>query len=976
MNYNSNRGSEWRRWDLHIHSDASDGNMNCDQIIDKAFEKKLSVIALTDHHTADNVDRILKLGDAKNISVIPGIEFRTDKGKRSVHIIALFPREFNGIIVSTKVLDSEILNPLGLSRTNIIQKGKIKLEKEGKQNFTEEESFKSGIFECQVNFEAAAKLIHDKLGGLVVVHAGSKSNSLEKEISHEGKPNTNLYNSLGPLKEELFNKGYIDICEIEDENDNKEFYWEKFRKPSIIGSDSHKLEKIGSKTLWIKADPTFEGLQQIIYEPDRVCLQEVPPKINLVEHYPENFIDSVIINSDNDNEEWFDRVNEIHLNCDLVSIIGNKGMGKSALADIIGAAGNANVEPYSFLNKEKFLKQNTNHQKYIGRLKFKDGSESRKNLSNPTHNSKTSSRVIYFSQSFVNTLCENEDTTRLQNEIDRVIFSHIPPESRLGTSNLSELISKRTRFIENRIVEERNKLDEINKKIIKAEEYLNNPEIKVKWINTLVEKEKLYQELSTIKIIPVESPKEDENKPLLDEVTKKKEEIGVMNKSVLDINNRIKTSNEDIYELEKVKTDILDFERKYNDLKKEIGVNSTFVKYQFKLDEIIHLNINIKPIITKIDSEKISVQELIKKRSENESKITKLNLEIKSIEKKLTDKQKTYKKYLEDLETRDKRLKEITGDYETKDSILYLKKWIKWYEEELPIGKKTLSDSRDLITKTILELINEKKKLYPELYSFAKNISDQKAKEFGIDFTDFLQFDSKFSLTTNYKINLFSYINQRYAGTFHTIEKGNEQVDLISDKIDFNKIEEIISLPKNIINALENDFSQTIPVKSDYEAQILPNKKLEFYNFLFGFSYLDPRFSITFGGKSINFLSPGERGTLLLIFYLLIDKDRRPIIIDQPEENLDNQTVFQKLVPFIKKIKNERQIIIVTHNPNLAIVCDSEQIIYAHINKNSKNLVTYTCGSIENLGIREKAINILEGTKPAFKNRKDKYQIF
>ena len=171
------------------------------------------------------------------------------------------------------------------------------------------------------------------------------------------------------------------------------------------------------------------------------------------------------------------------------------------------------------------------------------------------------------------------------------------------------------------------------------------------------------------------------------------------------------------------------------------------------------------------------------------------------------------------------------------------------------------------------------------------------------------------------------------------------------------------------------DLSDDGQKESNFEAQILENKKLDLYDFVYGFNYLDPKFNITYGGKIIDFLSPGEKGTLLLIFYLLIDKDKRPIIIDQPEENLDNETVFQKLVKFIKKVKNSRQIIIVTHNPNLAVVCDSEQIIYAHIDKDNRNLVSYTTGSIENLGIRDFAINILEGTKPAFKNRKDKYEI-
>lgn len=97
--------------------------------------------------------------------------------------------------------------------------------------------------------------------------------------------------------------------------------------------------------------------------------------------------------------------------------------------------------------------------------------------------------------------------------------------------------------------------------------------------------------------------------------------------------------------------------------------------------------------------------------------------------------------------------------------------------------------------------------------------------------------------------------------------------------------------------------------------------------------------------------------------------------MDQPEENLDNQSVYELLVKYIKKAKKRRQIIIVTHNPNLAVVCDAEQIIYAKIDKTNKNAVSYKSGSIENPEINKKIVDVLEGTMPAFSNREAKYAI-
>jgi ABC-type lipoprotein export system ATPase subunit len=92
----------------------------------------------------------------------------------------------------------------------------------------------------------------------------------------------------------------------------------------------------------------------------------------------------------------------------------------------------------------------------------------------------------------------------------------------------------------------------------------------------------------------------------------------------------------------------------------------------------------------------------------------------------------------------------------------------------------------------------------------------------------------------------------------------------------------------------------------------------------------------------------------LLIFYLLVDNGKTPIILDQPEENLDNETVFRLLVPVLSEAKKQRQIIMVTHNPNLAVVCDAEQIIRARFDRASDSTIDYDSGAIENTGYQRR----------------------
>jgi predicted ATPase len=122
-------------------------------------------------------------------------------------------------------------------------------------------------------------------------------------------------------------------------------------------------------------------------------------------------------------------------------------------------------------------------------------------------------------------------------------------------------------------------------------------------------------------------------------------------------------------------------------------------------------------------------------------------------------------------------------------------------------------------------------------------------------------------------------------------------------------------------------------------------------------------------------LSPGERGTLLLVFYLLIDKGDTPLIIDQPEGNLDNHTVAKVLVDCIKETRKKRQVFIVTHNPNLAVVCDADQVVHASMDKANGNAITYTSGSLENPVMSKYVTDVLEGTRWAFDVRDSKYEV-
>jgi predicted ATPase len=221
-------------------------------------------------------------------------------------------------------------------------------------------------------------------------------------------------------------------------------------------------------------------------------------------------------------------------------------------------------------------------------------------------------------------------------------------------------------------------------------------------------------------------------------------------------------------------------------------------------------------------------------------------------------------------------------------------------------------------------------------------------------------------------------VHQGRKGSFQGEQEGRELLRDLVQVADFASGEGVLAFVEQIVDYLEHDRRG----KDEKKLRLRLRDQLRLtatpqgvYDFLFGLSYLQPRFELRWNDKPLDQLSPGERGSLLLVFYLLIDKHDVPLIIDQPEENLDNQTITAMLVPAIKAAKERRQIIIVTHNPNLAVVCDADQVIHARLDKADGNRVTYTSGAIENPIITQLIVDVLEGTKPAFDLRDAKYEV-
>lgn len=158
------------------------------------------------------------------------------------------------------------------------------------------------------------------------------------------------------------------------------------------------------------------------------------------------------------------------------------------------------------------------------------------------------------------------------------------------------------------------------------------------------------------------------------------------------------------------------------------------------------------------------------------------------------------------------------------------------------------------------------------------------------------------------------------------------------------------------------------------ENQLMDFKKRFTDNFFDVLTFkVENKFIINYQGKPLKEHSLGQRASALILF-LLTQKDNDILIIDQPEDDLDNQTIYQDVIHEIKKLKGEMQFIFATHNANIPVLGDSEMLVACEYIAGKE--IKLETGSIDKQIIQTKIINIMEGGKDAFNIRRNIYKIW
>lgn len=1016
------RGSLWRQWDLHIHTPASfhwngekfgsdpiKNTQLIDEMIDALNKAEPAVFALMDYWTFDGwfalKKRLAESGAPKLEKVVfPGIELRLVapmNGRLNAHVIFSNKIKDQALIdFKSKLTVEHVNSPLSDDALVCLARlvGEDKLRYHGFNKNTidqnDEKALIAGSTIAEINCNSYKEAISKVPDGMAIGFMPFDTNDGLAEIKwHEHYAYAlGLFNS-SPIFETRNTDNWGAFAGTETTGNAK--WFKNFQaalnnipRLAVSGSDAHQFTGVkgdndkrgygdfpSGKITWIKADTTFYGLLQAIKEPaKRSFIGNMPPKLHELNSNKTFYIDSISIKKTlikTGIGEWLDGCN-LPLNHDLVAIIGNKGSGKSALADVIALLGNSKRKAhFSFLKKDRFRGKSGEPAKHFeGSLIWHDGSNHRSNLNDDPHPDHVE-RVRYIPQGHFEELCNEHisgNSNAFEQELRSVIFAHTDQATRLGALDFEQLVDQQESGYRNQLSDLRKDLKNLNDEIVAIENQLQvsvkaslNDKLLIKQQEILEHKKT--KPVETIKPTDELTPEQEMTSLSLEEIKKEIQELDDLN---------LKNSQKELLLMRKQKAiqnmreQAEKLERTYKQI--EIETSQDRVLLNIDMKEIIDLSIKLSPL-EKISLEIISHREEIdSNNTQSENRKIQLTIEQTTLEASLNAPQLEYQNNLKAIEAWESKLSQLIGTINTPETLEGLKARIAQIEL-LPIQHAEKLSTRLNLVGEIFDVLDKQKVARASLF---KPVQDLIQNNNLIRDEYKLQFQATLAGSSNsIAAPLFTLIKQN-VGEFRgedesylTIRKITESYDLNTRKgiLDF-----VTELYSKILNAASsaNNFGITSLLRKDKCAN-------DVYDLIFSLCFLEPRYTLLFQETQIEQLSPGQRGALLLIFYLLVDKGRTPIILDQPEENLDNATVVSLLVPVLTEAKKTRQVIMVTHNPNLAVVCDAEQVIYSSFNRKDSSKITYYSGSIENPEINTYAINILEGTKPAFNNRRIKY---
>lgn len=980
-----NRGSEWRRWEPHIHAPGT--AMNNQFSGPTAWEDYLTAleqatpaiqaIAVTDYYVTDTYEEVLRRRDAGRLPhaklVFPNVELRLDVatakgGFVNLHLF-VSPEDPNHVDELRRLLSRLQFNVMQ-DRFDCTTEDLIRLGKKADPNITDDRAALSyGANQFKVNFQKLREVFSEsgwaKKHILIAVAGGANDGTsgvreaadqtLRREI--EGFAHV-IFASSEAQRE--FWLGKRDLTPVEVRNRYGGL------KPCLHGSDAHKLEDVatpfGDRFSWIKGALEFDALRQACIDPGgRAHVGSEPP----ASATPSQVIAQIEIL----NAPWV-ATPVIPLNPGLVAIIGARGSGKTALADMI-AAGCDSITDESW-NADEWANPSflVRARPLIGDGKVKvswaAGEPSVRSLDGADANGPFAyERVRYLSQQFVEELCSSNGLTDgLLREIERVIFEAHPDDERDGALDFAELLEQRA--TRHRLARERE---------AEAVSQISDR------ISTELEKEKL---------AATYEGQMAQKKKLINAYTADRAKL-------VSAGSELRAQRH---------TDLAGAANQVRaDLRRFTGQRQTFLAMQ---DEVKDLRRNQAPETLR------QAQTRHPHSGMSDEQWAAFLLDYKG---KVDDNLATYVKWVDGKIAELKGIAPPVGDPKTpffpddtdlttlSQAVLdaEMSRLEKLVSADKETQKRYTALSGNIATETAaLQTLSDKLKDAQGAKDRARELQTEREEAYGRAFDALVAEQSvlevlyaplmarlaassgtlkKLSFSVARIANVEQWasevedglIDLRKAGSFRgkgtLLQKANE---VLKDAWETGDSAAVRVAMAEFRQLYQNDLLEHSPVAHTDQVEFRAWSK-RFAQWLFSTDHVSIRYGIDYDGVDIRKLSPGTRGIVLLLLYLALDdSDDRPLVIDQPEENLDPKSVFDELVHLFVEAKSHRQVIMVTHNANLVINTDADQIIIAESGPHPHGAlppITYTSGGLESASIREAVCNILEGGEGAFQER-------
>jgi len=1033
------RGSEWRKWDLHLHSPGTKLNdqfkislgESWDEYCRVLHDSDVQVFGITDYFSADGYFDTLANFRSKypNSSKVffPNVELRTayvvNKAQEEVNVHLIFnPFQPN--------FENKIDFFLQSLRTNKTEddsgRNVVASELNTEQDYGEATTTREFIRDALENTYGSAA---NWLDYLLIVTAAN-NDGIRPERGKQRK--LLITDELDKFSDGfLGHAGNVAYFLSPDRAEDKTKYTKP--KPVLSGCDAHSFseldERLGQFILspdgislgptWIKSDLTFEGLKQIIFEPEnRVYIGKEPEIERRVRENKTKYIKALHVTSvdgyQGDYGIWFND-EQIPLGKELVAIIGNKGSGKSAVTDIIGLLGNSHnqtsrnlgrstEELFSFLNKRKFLKKGY-AKHFYGQLVWHEGEPDRKSLDAEVAKN-LPEKVEYLPQKYLEGICANIDDDEFRATLNEVIFRYVEPRSRHGQTDLEGLIEYLTQQASEDIQKSKHKLHRANEKVMSIERKLTTDYREKIKEELRIKREELEAHQKEAPVSPPEPPDagtdstaEDAAKieSLTQAIADSDETIELLQDEQIQASELVEELGQIKQAIQREAETLLSLESQYQDTLESTGlVFKEIVKLKLDYSELDALVNNKNQRLKEIEASLLTKEDITEEfgdgKEDQAARIAAIsasvicrraNLESEKAElvERMAKPAREYQEYRNQLKIWTNRKQEICGDDQNPaaDSLKGKEKELDRIETGYPEKLRNAQLKQVQISREVFQ----KKKDLTHFYNMIKQSIDKEIGKCLDDLGDYtISVEAGLRFTSSFFEKFLRFINQSVRGSFYGIEEGKSMLKGLCDAVDnWESESEVFNAIETITEALHFDRRSDLSPSDDKDRDIFTQMKnqenpvVELYDYLFGFDYLEPKYDLKIDQKDLSELSPGERGGLLLIFYLMLDRQNIPLVIDQPEDNLDNKSVYEILVKFIKQAKKRRQIILVTHNPNLAVVADAEQIIHVSIDKEEEKYdFDFFSGSIEAPQINQVVVDILEGTLPAFDNRRLKYR--